>query len=345
MRKLLNTLYITNPEAYLTKDGENIVVRLEENEAFRTPVHYLEGIVMFSHLGASPAALGLCLERGIGVSLLSPYGKHLANINGMPQGNVLLRRKQYRMADDTVESAKLARSFIIAKFAGCRTVLRRFISDYRESITTDGNDIDATCKLLARNTVRISDKVDLDVIRGIEGESARAYFSVFDKLILTQKEHFYMRERSRRPPKDNVNALLSFFYTLLLHETKSALVTAGLDPYVGYLHRDRPGRLGLALDLMEEFRPYIADRLVLNLINRQQITAGDFIEKESGGVILKDDARKTVIEAWQKRKAEEITHPFLEEKIPLGLLPYSQALLLARHLRGDIAEYPPFLWK
>jgi len=343
MKKLLNTLYVTNPDAYLTKDGENIVVRLEEKEAFRTPVHYLEGIVMFSHLGASPAALGLCLERGIGVSFLSPYGKHLANINGMPQGNVLLRRKQYRLADGIVESAKLAGSFVIGKLAGCRTVLRRFASDYRETIDT--NDIDAACKLLARNIVRISGNGDLDVIRGIEGESARAYFSVFDKLILNQKEHFYMRERSRRPPKDNVNALLSFFYTLLLHETKSALVTAGLDPYVGFLHRDRPGRLGLALDLMEEFRPYIADRLALSIINRQQITAGDFIEKESGGVILKDDARKTVIEAWQKRKAEEMTHPFLEEKIPLGLLPYSQALLLARHLRGDIAQYPPFIWK
>ncbi len=343
MRKLLNTLYVTNPEAYLTKDGENIVVRLEDKEAFRTPVHYLEGIVMFSHLGASPAALGLCLERGISVSYLSPYGKHLANINGLPQGNVLLRRKQYRLADGSVESAKLAGFFVIGKLVGCRTVLRRFVSDHRGTIET--NDVDAACKLLARNIVRISGNDDLDVIRGIEGESARAYFSVFDKLVINQKKHFYMRERSRRPPKDNVNVLLSYFYTLLLHETKSALVTAGLDPYVGFLHRDRPGRLGLALDLMEEFRPYIADRLVLNLINRQQVTAGDFIEKESGGVILKDDGRKRIIEAWQKRKAEEITHPFLEEKIPLGLLPYSQALLLARHLRGDIAQYPPFLWK
>lgn len=343
MRKLLNTLYITNPEAYLTKDGENMVVRLEEKEVFRTPVHYLEGVVMFSHLGASPAVLGMCLERGISISYLSPYGKHLANINGMPQGNVLLRRRQYRLADSSVESAKLARLFVIGKLTGCRTVLRRFISDHTETCSTE--DIAAVCKLLARNIVKVSSKTDLDEIRGLEGESARAYFSAFNRLIISQKETFYMVERSRRPPKDNVNALLSFFYTLLLHETKAALATTGLDPYVGFLHRDRPGRLGLALDLMEEFRPYIADRLVLNLINRQQITARDFINKESGGVILKDDARKEVIEAWQKRKAEEITHPFLEEKIPLGLLPYSQALLLARHLRGDIVEYPPFLWK
>lgn len=343
MRKLLNTLYITNPEAYLTKDGENMVVRLEEKDVFRTPVHYLEGVVMFSHLGASPAVLGMCLERGISISYLSPYGKHLANINGMPQGNVLLRRRQYRLADSSVESAKLARLFVIGKLTGCRTVLRRFISDHTETCSTE--DIAAVCKLLARNIVKVSSKTDLDEIRGLEGESARAYFSAFNRLIISQKETFYMVERSRRPPKDNVNALLSFFYTLLLHETKAALATTGLDPYVGFLHRDRPGRLGLALDLMEEFRPYIADRLVLNLINRQQITARDFINKESGGVILKDDARKEVIEAWQKRKAEEITHPFLEEKIPLGLLPYSQALLLARHLRGDIVEYPPFLWK
>ncbi len=343
MRKLLNTLFITNPEAYLTKDGENIVVRLEEKEAFRTPVHYLEGVVLFNYLGASPAVLGMCLERGISISYLSPFGKHLANIDGMPQGNVLLRRKQYRLADSNLESARLARLFVIGKLAGCRTVLRRFLSDYKA--TNNAESVTKVCKLLERNIVRVNGLAELDQIRGVEGESARAYFSVFDQLILNQKENFYMSERSRRPPRDNVNALLSFFYTLLLHETKAALTTVGFDPYVGFLHRDRPGRLGLALDLMEEFRPYIADRLVLSLINRQQVTARDFITKESGGVILKDDARKTVIEAWQKRKTEETTHPFLEEKIPLGLLPYSQALLLARHMRGDLSEYPPFLWK
>jgi CRISP-associated protein Cas1 len=343
MRKLLNILYVTNPDAYLTKDGENIVVRLEDKEAFRTPVHYLEGIVMFSYLGASPAVIGLCLERGISISLISPYGKHLANINGMPQGNVLLRRKQYRLADSNAESARLARLFVIGKITGCRTVLRRFISDHDGKHDIEG--IDKVCKLLARNIVKISNKDNLDEIRGIEGESARAYFSVFNQLILNQKNRFFMAGRNRRPPKDNVNALLSFLYTLLLHETKAALVTVGLDPYVGFLHRDRPGRLGLALDLMEEFRPYYADRLALSLINRQQIKANDFIEKESGGIILKDAARKIVLEAWQKRKVDETTHPFLEEKIPLGLLPYSQALLLARHLRGDMGEYPPFLWK
>ncbi len=343
MRKLLNVLYVTRPDTYLAKDGENIVVRLEEKEVFRTPVHYLEGVVMFSHLGASPAVLGLCLERGVGVSFLSPYGKHLATIEGLPKGNVLLRRKQYRLADSTYESALMARSFVIGKLAGSRTVLRRFMSDYAKTVDTD--NIDSACKLLARNIVKSSDKVDIDQIRGIEGESARAYFSVFNLLILNQKEHFFMKDRNRRPPKDNVNALLSFLYTLLLHETKSALVTVGLDPYVGFLHRDRPGRLGLALDLMEEFRPYIADRLVLNLINRKQVTGKDFVKKESGGIIMSEAARKVVIEAWQKRKAEETTHPFLEEKMPLGLLPYSQALLLARYLRGDTDSYPPFVWK
>jgi len=206
-------------------------------------------------------------------------------------------------------------------------------------------DIEEAVKLMARNVLKLSKGPGLDEVRGIEGETARKYFSVFDRLIVNQKEQFYMRGRNCRPPRDNVNALLSFLYTLLLHETKAALQTVGLDPYVGSLHRDRPGRLGLALDLMEEFRPYMADRLVLSLINRQQLTGSDFVQKESGGVVMKETARKTVLEAWQKRKQEELTHPFLEEKIKVGLLPYAQALLLARHLRGDMDRYPPFVWK
>lgn len=343
MRKMLNVLYVTNPEAYLSKDGENLVVRVNDEEVFRTPIHYLEGIVTFGHMGASPALLGMCVEKGVTVSFLTEYGKHLATVHGTPQGNVLLRRKQYRWADSDSESAALASAFIIGKIANCRTVLRRFISDYGEKEETE--DIKEASKVMARNVLRLSKGPGLDEARGIEGETARKYFSVFDRLIVNQKEQFYMRGRNRRPPRDNVNALLSFLYTLLLHETKAALQTVGLDPYVGYLHRDRPGRLGLALDLMEEFRPYMADRLALNLINRQQLTGSDFVQKESGGVIMKDTARKTLLEAWQKRKQEELTHPFLEEKIPVGLLPYAQALLLARHLRGDMDRYPPFVWK
>lgn len=343
MRKMLNVLYVTNPEAYLSKDGDNLVVKINDEEVFRTPIHYLEGIVTFGHMGASPALLGMCVERGVTVSFLTVYGKHLATVHGIPRGNVLLRRKQYRWADLETESAMLGSSFVIGKIANCRTVLRRYLSDYRDKVETA--EIEEVIKIMARNILQLGKSPSLDEIRGIEGESARRYFSVFDRLIVNQKEQFYMLGRNRRPPLDNVNALLSFLYTLLLHESKAALQTVGLDPYVGFLHRDRPGRLGLALDLMEEFRPYMADRLVLNLINRQQLTGNDFVLKESGGVILKETARKTVLEAWQKRKQEELTHPFLEEKIPVGLLPYAQALLLARHLRGDLDRYPPFIWK
>lgn len=340
---MLNVLYVTNPDAYLSKDGENLVVRINEETVFRTPIHYLEGIVTFGHLGASPALLGMCVEKGISLSYLSPYGKHLATVQGMPTGNVLLRRQQYRLADVEPESAKLASAFIIGKIANCKTVLRRFISDHKDRSET--KEIEAAGRQMARNIQKLTNNLGLDQIRGIEGECAHCYFSVFDHLILSQKELFFMKGRNRRPPRDNINALLSFLYTLLLHETKAALQTVGLDPYVGFLHRDRPGRFGLALDLMEEFRPYIADRLVLSLVNRQQVNGNDFVQKESGGVIMKDDARKVVLEAWQKRKAEELTHPFLEEKIPIGLLPYTQALLLSRHLRGDLDRYPPFIWR
>lgn len=343
MRKMLNVLYVTNPEAYLAKDGENLVVRVHEEEVFRTPIHYLEGIVTFGYMGASPAVMGMCVEKGITVSFLNIHGRHQATFHGATKGNVLLRRKQYRLADNEVESAKLAAMFIIGKIANTRTVLRRYVSDYGGKFQTC--EVELVCKLMARNVLRLTQEPQLNEVRGIEGESAQKYFSVFDQLILCQKEYFFMVGRTRRPPLDNVNALLSFLYSLLVHETRSALETVGLDPYVGFLHRDRPGRTSLALDLMEEFRPYLVDRLVLSLINRKQVSANDFIKKESGGVIMKDSARKIVIDAWQKRKREEITHPFLEEKIHVGLLPYSQALLLARHLRGDLDKYPPFIWK
>lgn len=343
MRKMLNVLYVTNPEAYLSKDGENLVVKVQDQEVFRTPIHYLEGLVTFGRMGASPALLGICMEKGVTVSFLTEHGRHQATLQGTPRGNVLLRRKQYRLADSELDSARLASMFIVGKLANSRTVLRRFISDYGNKAET--GEVEAVSRIMARNVLRLGNELPLDEVRGIEGESARKYFSVLDRLIVTQKEHFFIQGRNRRPPLDNVNALLSFLYSLLMHETKSALETVGLDPYVGFLHRDRPGRAGLALDLMEEFRPYLADRLALSLINRRQVTGGDFIKKDSGGVIMKDTARKAVIEAWQKKKREEITHPFLEKKINVGLLPYAQALLLARHLRGDLDRYPPFVWK
>jgi CRISPR-associated protein Cas1 len=343
MKKMLNVLYITDPQAYLAKDGETIIVRIDDKIVFRTPVHYLEGIVTFGYVGASPALLGMCAENNIAVTFLSANGRYLASVHGPTKGNVLLRRKQYRWADCEEESARLACCFVIGKIANCRTVLRRFVSDYGDEIHS--GEIIKVNKMLARNITRLGQKPTLDEVRGIEGESARNYFSTFDDLIVAQKEHFCFDMRSRRPPLDNTNALLSFLYALLLHETKSALETVGLDPYVGFLHRDRPGREGLALDLMEEFRPYLADRLALSLINRRQVSQADFILKESGGVFIKENARKVVLDAWQKRKKEEITHPFMNEKIQAGLLPYTQALLLARHIRGDLETYPPFVWR
>lgn len=340
---MLNVLYVTSPDAYLSRDGENVVVRIEEQEAFRTPVHYLEGIVTFGYKGASPAMLRMCADNNVAVSFLSNSGRFLAQLTGPVKGNVLLRRTQYRLADSPEESTRLSARFIMGKLANSRNVVRRFISDHCNSENQE------PCReaswLLAINLSRMERCRTVDEVRGIEGESARVYFSVFDYMILCNKEHFYMRGRSKRPPLDNVNALLSLLYTLLAHEVRAALETVGLDPFVGFLHRDRPGRPGLALDLMEELRPYIADRMVLNLINRGQITGSDFVQKETGGIILKPEGRKTVLEAWQKRKAEQITHPFLEEKIPVGLLPYVQAMLLARHLRGDLEDYPPFFWK
>lgn len=343
MRKMLNVLYVTNPDAYLFKDGENLVIKVEDKEIFRTPIHYLEGVVTFGYKGASPGLLGMCVDRGVTVTFLSPTGKYLASVRGITKGNVLLRRKQYRMADSPTECTNLATRFIMGKIGNCRVVIRRLLSDHsQKGLAPQCKEVNGE---LVSCIVRLNRAMCLDEVRGIEGEAARKYFSVFDNLILQEKDVFFMKERNRRPPLDNVNALLSFLYSLLAHECRSALETVGLDPYVGFLHRDRPGRASLALDLMEEVRPYMVDRLVLSLVNRRQLTGSDFIKKESGGVILKDNARKTVLDAWQKRKQEEITHPFLDEKIPVGLLPYAQAMLLARYLRGDLDDYPVFLWK
>jgi len=343
MRKLLNTLYVTTPNAYIARDGENVVVRIGEEERFRIPVHNLEGIVCFGYTGASPALMALCAERGVSLSFLTEHGQFLAKVTGPVSGNVLLRRRQYRLADDEVSSTRMAIAFITGKIANCRTVLQRAIRDHGSSI--DSASVSQTVTALTGLLDRLGRCNNLESVRGIEGEAAQMYFSSLDHLILDQKENFYMRERTRRPPLDNMNALLSFLYTLLTHDVQAALETVGLDPAVGFLHRDRPGRPSLALDLMEELRPYLVDRLALSLINRRQITSGGFVRKETGGIIMDNDTRKTVIAAWQKRKQEEITHPFLNEKIPIGLIPYAQALLLSRYLREDIDGYPPFFWR
>lgn len=343
MRKLLNTLYVTTPDSYLARDGENVVIRVAESEKFRIPVHNIEGIVTFGYTGASPALLGLCAERNVGLSFLTEHGRFWGRLSGPVKGNVLLRRKQYRLADDSDKSLAISRLFVAGKIANCRSVVQRAIRDHgNESNCNILGEISAQLEIRQKQALKVD---DMEKLRGIEGDAANAYFSVFNHLIVAQGDDFVMNGRTRRPPKDRVNALLSFIYTLLAHEVQSALETVGLDPYVGFLHTDRPGRASLALDLMEEFRPYMADRLVLTLINRKQVQAKGFVNRDQSGILMDDNTRKEVLTAWQKRKQEEVQHPFLKESIPAGLLPYAQALLFSRFIRGDMAHYPVFVMK
>jgi len=343
MKKLLNTLYVTTQGAYLAREGETVLVRVEKETKLHLPIHTLSGIVCFGQVSCSPFLLGLCAERGVGVSFLTEYGRFMARMQGPVSGNVLLRREQYRWADDEARSVDLARSVLIGKIANSRAVLRRAIRDHAEK--PGAGALETAAGRLRFSLDQLSSSRTLDVLRGVEGESAATYFSVFDHLITSQKESFQFHERSRRPPLDKVNCLLSFLYTLLMHDVRGALESVGLDPAVGFLHRDRPGRSSLALDLMEEFRPVLADRLALSLINLGVVKKAGFTQSESGGVTMDDETRKALLVAYQKRKQEEILHPFLNEKVEIGLLPFAQALLLARHVRGDLDGYPPFLWK
>jgi len=343
MKKLLNTLYVTSQGAYLNKEGETITVNVEREVRLRLPIHTLAGVVCFGNVMMSPFLMGFCAERGVRISFLTEYGKFLARIEGPVSGNVLLRRQQYRWADDPDKSAEIARAVVMAKVANCRTSLQRVLRDHSDidggtAVKTAVNAHESSLSMLMKTTV-------LDSVRGVEGDAARQYFSVFDHLIVAQKEDFFFRERSRRPPLDKMNALLSFLYTLLMHDVRSALETVGLDPGVGFLHRDRPGRPGLALDMMEELRPVLADRLALSLVNRLQIKGKGFTTTETGAVKMDDGTRKELLVAYQKRKQEELMHPFINEKVALGMLPFVQAMLLSRYLRGDLDGYPPFFWK
>lgn len=342
MRKLLNTLYVTLPEAYLAKDGENVVVRVDNEERFRIPVHNLEGIVSFGYPGASPALMNHCAVNDVALTFLTEHGRYLAKVVGPVSGNVLLRRRQYRLADVETETVKLAAAFIAGKISNSKTVLQRALRDHR---SLENPLLLRTIKRLGQLIKTLEESQNLGVIRGIEGEAAKIYFTALNDLILTDKDDFYLRGRTRRPPRDNMNALLSFIYTLLRHDVVSALETVGLDPAVGFLHRDRPGRPSLALDLMEELRPYLADRLALSLVNRKQITPLGFRTKETGAIYMRSKTCTVVLTAWQKRKQEMITHPYLDEKIPIGLLAHVQAMLLSRYLRDDIDGYPPFFWR
>lgn len=342
MKPLSNVLYITTPEAFLSLDGENIVIKKDDNVAMRVPLHNLENVVCFSYPGASPALMGACAERNVGLCFLTPHGRFLARIEGKVRGNVLLRKTQYQLSENEVDSVKISSSFLIGKLSNCRKVIERALRDH--AMLVDVQALSAASASLKESLKAVQDCKTIYDLMGFEGSAAKIYFGVFDQLILQQRQDFFFKERSRRPPLDNLNALLSFLYTLLTSEVSSALETVGLDPYVGFLHQDRPGRPSLALDLMEELRPVFADRLALSLINRQQINGKGFTQKESGGILMDDDTRKKVLMAWQERKKEEIVHPFLKERVAFGLIPYIQALLLARHLRGDLDAYPPFFW-
>jgi CRISP-associated protein Cas1 len=344
MKKLLNTVYVTTEGASLRKDGENLVAELDGQERARVPFHMLAALVAFGPIFISPGLIQACAAGGICIVLLDRVGRFQARIEGPVSGNVLLRRAQYRASDAPLE---IVRSVVLGKIANQRAVLMRAVRDHTEGRSAADSDalagaVDRLARILAR-VDRHEDSVD--TVRGAEGEAASVYFSVFDHLILSPDAELRWKGRSRRPPLDPVNALLSFLYTLLTHDCRAAAEAVGLDPAVGFLHRDRPGRPSLALDLMEELRPVLADRLALSLINRRQLRAGDFITEDGGAVRLTDDARKVVLSAWQERKKDERQHVFLDEKVPLGLVPYVQAQLLARHLRGDIDAYPPWFWK
>lgn len=343
MKKLLNTLYVTQPDAYLSLEGDNIVLIKDEEKYRRFPLHNLESVVTFGFLGASPALMRYCAERNISIVFLSMSGRYQARVIGESRGNVVLRKKQYRLSEDETASAVIARNMIVGKVYNHKWMLERMTREYPMRI--DVERYKTASGRLSEVMLQVRDCVDLEQLRGLEGQAAVLYNQLFDSMILQQKDDFYFRGRSRRPPLDKVNALLSLAYTLLTHDMASALETVGLDAYVGYLHRDRPGRVSLALDMIEELRGIYADRFVLSLINTKVLNKEDFATKENGAVLLKEEGRKKFLTAWQEKKQEKITHPYLGEKIFWGLVPHVQALLLARYLRGDLDEYPPFLWK
>lgn len=338
MRKLLNTLYVTTPDSYLSKDGLNVVVSVQQKEVFRIPIINIEGIVTFGYMGASPGLMKLCADNGVSLTFLSPQGKFIARVQGPTRGNVLLRTEQYRLADNEDFALHISKLFIGGKIQNYRNILRRYERDYGSN-----DDVASAVQKLEVRKRDLQKVQDLNQLRGIEGDAASVYFDVFPYLILNQKSDFPFNGRNRRPPKDAVNAMLSFVYTLIANDVAAALETVGLDPYVGFLHALRPGRTSLALDVMEELRAYLGDRLVLSLINRRQVNAKDFLFQGDESVIMTDSCRKILLSAWQARKKETILHPYLNEKIPIGLLPYVQAMLLARFLRSELDDYPVFL--
>ncbi len=343
MKQLLNTLFVTSEDVYLSLEGENVLANRDKEVVARYPLHTLQSIVSFSYSGASPALMGKCAEKGIGLAFCTPRGRFLARVCGESNGNVLLRREQYRIADDDRRSCAIARNMIFGKLTNSAAVIQRTLRDHGPRVTDCGLEAGvSTIRSLQR---QVLEQTELEALRGLEGVGAAAYFGVFDHLLLSRKEEFFFHGRNRRPPLDRVNAMLSFAYSLLTHDCASALESMGLDSYVGFLHRDRPGRESLALDLMEELRPCMADRFVLTLVNNRVVKPDDFQTQDSGAVLLTEEGRKKFLKAWQERKRDTLTHPYLNEKMSWGMIPYVQALLLARYLRGDLDAYPPFLWK
>lgn len=343
MKRHLNTLFVTTQGTYLSKDGDAVDVRVEHESRLRVPVINLGGIVCFGQVSASPALMALCAESGVAVTFLTEHGRFLARVTGFSPGNVLLRREQYRRADDSGAVLAITRNIVAAKLANARTVLLRATRDYPDG--PGRGALEYAAGRLTSIGLQARDAREYDQLLGIEGEGASTYFGVFDHLLTAQRDGFAFTTRSRRPPLDAINALLSFLYAMLAHDARAACESCGLDAAVGFLHRDRPGRPGLALDLMEEFRPFLADRLAVSLVNRQQVRPAGFQRTESGGVVMDDATRRLVITAYQERKQETLTHPFLGEKTTIGLLVHLQARLLARYLRGDLDAYPPFIWK
>lgn len=343
MKKLLNTLYITNPDYYLSLEGETVTVLSEKKRIGKIPLHNLESIITCGYMGASPALMGKCAQDGISIIFLSRNGKFLARIVGEQYGNVILRKTQYRVSECEEESLELAKCFIISKLYNSRWILERAIRDHKLRVDTEALK---SASLTLKNSLNSSYECkSMDLLRGIEGEAASIYFGVFNELILQQEEDFSFEFRSRRPPLDKVNALLSFAYVLLTSMCTSALESVGLDPYVGFMHTIRPGRKSLALDLVEELRSVFADRFVITLINKKLILSKYFIEQEDGAVLLNDEGKKIFFKYWQQKKLEVIEHPYLKEKVEWGMVPYVQALLLSRYLRGDLDSYPAFFWK
>ena len=343
MKKLLNTLYVTSENSYLGLDGENVVVYDDKNEIGRLPLHNLEEIISFGYRGTSPALMGACADRNISLCYLTPQGKFLARVSGKVKGNVVLRKQQFQSSSEDIKCLEIAKNCILGKVYNSRWVLERAIRDH--SMQIDVDKVKKASIKLKEFLDYIQNSQSMNQLRGYEGEAASIYFGVFDELILQQKKDFFFQGRNRRPPLDNVNAMLSFTYTLLTTQITSALEVVGLDPYVGYMHTERPGRVSLSLDLIEELRAVMADRFVLSLINKKIVNGKNFIKKENGAVLMDTDIRKKLLSEWQNKKKEIITHPYLNEKVEWGMVPFVQAMLLARYLRGDLDEYPVFLWK